>query len=565
MKFARRRVALYFSILASLACSSAGTLPEVGHDSVGGAGGSFGGAPGPVAGATAEDGGSGSGASGATAIRGGAPGAGVAGGLGDRGGAGGVAGVGSGSAGMPNGPGGAGGSMGGAPYTGPTASATISVARGTTVGRLAPNYAGFSFEKSHLTDNFFTGTNAPLIALFKLLGSGGSLRLGGHDVDSRHWRATATPAAAGQTSTYVGTADVDALAAFLDATGWKVIYGLNLQSETTADDDVAEATYVSQKTGANLHSFEIGNEWGSNLEPRWETFAAAIKSAVPSAREAGPGACCGTGFPLSFAKTEAGKVTLLTYHHYVGAAASANATAATLLGPDNGLISDTKALAAAAAVNNIPEGFRWGEINSFSGHGKAGVSNAYVSALWGIDDMLVSAQNGATGVNYHGGGQNMDGNNCPNGPSSCGLPFYYSPITESNSQVTGAAPLFYAMLFISRAGTGAMFKTSGSTGGLNVSSYAIGQADGSTNIVLLNKDTTVGLSARVDVGAAVVSATAIYLQGPSLSATTGVTLAGSGISSTGVWAPKPAYALTAEGNVVTVIVPPASAALIHSQ
>jgi hypothetical protein len=494
--------------------------------------------------------------------------------VGGRGGTVGPGGV-SGSGGASGG-GGASGSGGGAggpatggspppPFTGPTVAGTITIDRTTTKGRLTAAYAGFSFEKSHLTDGFFSGTNAPLIALFKLLGPG-FLRLGGHDVDSRHWQAGAPLVGAGMTSQYVGTAAVDDLAAFLKATGWKAIYGLNLQSETTSTNDVAEAKYVAAALGTSLHSFEIGNEWGSTLETRWRTFADDIKAAVPGALESGPAACCGTGFPVSFAASEASRLILLTYHHYVGAASSASATAAALLAPDNGLISDTTALVAAASSAKLSDGFRWAEINTFSGHGKAGVSNAYVSALWGIDDMLTGAQYGAVGVNYHGGGQNMDGNNCPNGPRSCSLPFWYSPITEVNSQVTAAAPLFYGMLFVSHAGSGPMFHVTLNIGGnLNATAYAIGQTDGSVYVAIVNKDSTSGLNASVDVGAAIASASVDFLQAPSLTATSGVTFAGNGISAAGIWSPAQSYVLTTAGNVLKVVVPPTTAVLVHAR
>jgi len=169
------------------------------------------------------------------------------------------------------------------------------------------------------------------------------------------------------------------------------------------------------------------------------------------------------------------------------------------------------------------------------------------------------------GVNYHGGGQNMDGNNCASGPASCTSPFYYSPIDEVNSQVTAAAPLFYAMLLVSRAGTGKTYATTVNVpNGLNVSAYSLVQADGSTSVILLNKDPTSGLSATVDVGAAVTKASADYMQGPALAATSGVTFAGAGVTATGSWQPNPPYNLSTSGTTITVLVPPISAVLIHA-
>src|SRR5450755_1096886 len=113
-------------------------------------------------------------------------------------------------------------------------------------------------------------------------------------------------------------------------------------------------------------------------------------------------------------------------------------------------------------------------MNSFSGHGQGGVSDAYGAALWSIDFMMSSAQiAGCAGVNFHGGGQNQDGNSCPNGPSSCSRPFRYSPIDEVNSRVTGAAPLFYGLLMVTRAGTGCMLETRTTGGASNFTAYTV--------------------------------------------------------------------------------------------
>jgi hypothetical protein len=84
---------------------------------------------------------------------------------------------------------------------------------------------------------------------------------------------------------------------------------------------------------------------------------------------------------------------------------------------------------------------------------------------------------------------------------------------------------------------------------------------------LNNKDVTSAVTATVDVGVPVATAAVIYLQGPtpvSLTATTGVTIAGAGILPTGVWTPNAPYALSPSGNTVKVVIPPASAALVHA-
>jgi len=180
--------------------------------------------------------------------------------------------------------------------------------------------------------------------------------------------------------------------------------------------------------------------------------------------------------------------------------------------------------------------------------------------------MLTLARYGNVGVNFHGGGQNMDGNNCPNGVSSCDRPFRYSPLLEVDSKVTAAAPLFYGMLLVSRIGAGDMLGTTVTNpSNAKLRAYTVTPADGSTQVVLVNFEATTGVNATVDVGAAVGSASAIYLRGASLTSTTGVTLGEAPVTAAGAWTPKPAFTLARSGTTLTVPVPAASAVLITAQ
>jgi hypothetical protein len=386
-------------------------------------------------------------------------------------------------------------------------------------------------------------------------------------VDNSTWVPTAPPVTGGNTSTNVGTADVDALAAFLTATGWRVIYGVSMKTATAPS--VAESVYAAGKLGASLHSIEIGNEinFFTGLPPTtWESFETAIRAAVPGVPLAGPASGGGseTSYTIPFVNDEKSNLVLVTDHYYKGASAS-NPTIASMLTLDPNVVTYSKELAAAAQTDNIADGFRWGEMNSYSGHGAAGVSDVFASALWAVDFMLTAAEYGAMGVNFHGGGQNMDGNSCPNGVSSCIKPFRYSPIDEVDAQVTAAAPLYYGMLLVAHCGTGTMFATTAKAGNLNFTAYAIGQSDGSTNVVLVNKDATNGIDAQVTLGGPVASGSALYLLAPSLTSTSGVTFADDGVTPTGLWTPKAPYALTTTADGVIVTVPPASAALVHVQ
>lgn len=446
-------------------------------------------------------------------------------------------------------------------WSGPTVTATVAVTQGTTVGHIGPGFVGLSYEKSHLTDQFFTGGNAPLIALCKLLGSS-VVRIGGNSVDKTSWQPTAPPAAVNSLSTSIGTADVDGLATFLNATDWRVIYGINLKT-STASAAAAEATYAADRMGGSLLAFEIGNEpdlyhqpyatWSANFE----AFGAAIRKAVPGAPLAGP-ATAGGGLyeAVELAHDDASQLTLLTQHYYRGSGKTTDPTSVTmadLLALDTGLISDLKQLSTAATSNHISGGYRLAETNSFFAHGAPGVSNAFGAALWAVDFLFENAQNGSSGVNFHGGGAGQDGSS----------PFIYTPINEVAGVVTGAQPIFYGMLLVTSAGAGPVLATTVHVTGVNLTGYAIGQADGSTNVVLVNKDDTRGTAVDLDTGKSAAAALAVFLAGPSVLATSGVTFAGASISSTGQWSPAPAWTLPVTGQAVSIVVPPASAVLIH--
>jgi len=448
---------------------------------------------------------------------------------------------------------------GGPAWTGPVVPGTVAVARGMTVGTIGPGFLGLSFEKSHMTDNFFRPDHAPLVALFKLLGPG-VLRLGANDADRTNWDPAALPVMGGTISRTVGTVAVDALAAFIQATGWRVIYAVNYKTGAP-ENAAAEAKYVAGKLGASLYGFELGNEinLGGLAYPearaKWETLAAAVRAQVPGAPLIGP-ATNPSGlqtYLVPFAKDEAAQVVLLTHHYYRGSGGDAASTIEKLLSPDARLLSVLGTLATAATSNKIRDGYRLGETASFSSHGAPGVSDAFASALWAIDFSFDNASKGSSGLNFHGGGIGMDGNR----------PFQYSPIGEVKSLVSEAKPLFYGMLSMALAGHGKSLATTAAAGSLSFTAHALEASDGSVNVFLVNKDPASGVKATVDTGGPITTGAVIYLEAPSLGATTGVKLAGAGISPTGAWKPGPPYLLAPAGTSVSVTVPPGSAALVH--
>jgi hypothetical protein len=458
--------------------------------------------------------------------------------------------------------------------TGSGTASTVTVNLNTAVGTIGPGFAGFSYEKTHITNDSLNSSNTNLIALYKLVGSP-VMRLGADDVDNCNWTGTGTPPGqpSGQPFTRsITTGMVDQLCSFLAATGTKIIYGVNFKADNVSAS-AAEAAYAMGKCGSSISGFEIGNEinrygtWAT-LKSEWESFATAVV-ATPDALLIGPAGGGGDALSLStpFATDESAKfgskLVQLTQHYYAGTANSTTATVARLQTPDpdpptsqDGLIGTDSTMNTAAVANKIPGGYRLGECNTFAGHGQMGVSDTLIAGLWGLDLMFVTAQQGGSGVNLHGGETGMDGSR----------PFYYEPIMESGGAVVQVQPMYYAMLLLNLVGTGSVVSTTVSSSNPNFTAYGL-KANGFVSVVLDNKNATTAVSATVNLGAAISSASAIYLQGTpagSLSAPAGsVTLAGATVSPAAVWNRIAPFIQTTSGTTVTVYVPPASAALVR--
>ena len=495
----------------------------------------------------------------------------------------GTGGAGTGSGGTTTATGGTGGSVsdggGGSPPTigwttpvpgGPTGVgtiATVTVDTGTTVGTIGPDFAGFSFEKTHLMNGSLTSNNKSLIALYKLLGSP-LTRIGANDVERCTWSG-AGPAPSQPNgkpfAVKLTTGGVDQFCGFLAATGSKAIYGVNFQlGNVTAS--AAEAAYVMSQCSSSIVGFEIGNEpdkfgtWAAQ-QGDWESFADAIL-ATPGAMLVGP-ACttkAATLFAVPFADDIAakypGKLAVLSQHTYVAAANSSDCSVPNLQITTTKLTDVFDTLQAAAVQNNLPD-WRMDENNTCSGHGQQGVSDTFISSQWAIDYMFEVAKRGGRGVNFHTSENGMDGT----------VPFYYEPLREDQGMIVQVQPEYYGLLLFAEAGAGAMLSTSVTTGAQSFSAWAIKANDGFVSVVLNNRNASNGVSAMLNLGAAVNVASAIYLQPtPPGSLTAGpgsVTLAGAQVSAAGEWPRNPPYIQTVSGSSVSVYVPPASTALVR--
>jgi hypothetical protein len=454
---------------------------------------------------------------------------------------------------------------GGPSGTGTTA--TVTVNPSTTLGTIGADFAGFSYEKTHIMNGSFTSNNANMIALYKLLGTP-MMRLGANDVEVCTWAGQGTAPAQpnGQPfNTKVTTGGVDQLCGFLAATGSKIIYGVNFRVSTAATS-AAEAAYVMGKCPSSIVGIEIGNEpdkfgsWSSE-QTQYESFATAIL-ATQGALLVGPGCTTGSAasYTAPFADSESAKwgskLVLLTQHSYVAGANTSGCSVPNLQITTSKLTDVFTTMQGAATKDKIPLGWRMGENNTCSGHGQQGLSDTLIAGLWAIDYMFEVAKRGGTGINFHNGEVGMDGS----------VPFYYEAIKEQNGVVVQVQPEYYGMLLFTQAGTGSMVSTTVTTSAQDFTAWAI-KANGFSSVVLNNRNASSGVNATVNLGAAVTSASAIYLQGTSSGGLTtaagSVTLAGAQVTAAGAWPRNPPYIQTVSGNNVSVYIPPASAALVR--
>jgi len=450
---------------------------------------------------------------------------------------------------------------------GPLTQASLIVTAVPT-GVIGPAFAGLSYEKSKLYTPIFSASNTDLIGMFDRLGPS-ILRIGGNSVDRNVW----TPNGPGQTEGQIAPSDVDSLAAFVKAAGWQCLYGINLggaaTGATTPALAAAEVAYAAQQFGSSLLGVEIGNEpdlygdagnyfagnWSlSQFLTLWGQFRAAILASTTSVAITGPAdASNESTWTVPFGETVTkSEITLLTQHYYRANGQLPTSTAAFLITPDPTLIANLAILEAGALSIGVP--YRMSECNSFYNGGSSGVSDSYASSLWVIDYLFNCAQGGASGVNFHGGGD---------GPG-------YTPIADNNGVVVEARPEFYGILLFTLAGQGTVYTTQISAGSLNVTAYAVKTSSGGLNLIVVNKDLTQNLELTTQLPQSSSSATLIAMTqltsgntGPDLSATSGVTIQDATLNPDGSFSPSAAYTLNPGSTQLTCYVPALSAVLIQ--
>ena len=424
-------------------------------------------------------------------------------------------------------------------------------------GAIPARFLGLSYEKTAMSYSYFHPSNRNLIALFRLLGKG-VLRIGGGSVDE-----VAFVTQGKGTHLQVTTADILALAGFLEQTGWLCLYGVNLATSTPALA-AAEAAYAVSALGPNLLGIEIGNEpdeysisghffvgnWNfADFIARWESFRAAIVAASPQVAITGPAAGGGNHiatWTLPFGQsTGPSQITLLTQHYYRASGGSPGSTAAFLISADTQLGNDLAMLNAGARQLDIA--YRLSECNSFYNGGAEGVSNSYASSLWVLDFLFMAAANNASGVNLHGGGEQPG----------------YTPIADDSGGVIEVRPEYYGLLLFSMAGSGDLLETRLLAGTVDATAYAVKAASGGLNLVIVNKDTAQSLYLKIEANQKIQTATMEIMTGTGLAATSGITIQNATVSKDGTFNPGAPIPLVPIADFTTCFIPPLTAALVR--
>ncbi|HZQ42995.1 MAG TPA: hypothetical protein VFA99_07065 [Acidobacteriaceae bacterium] len=396
---------------------------------------------------------------------------------------------------------------------------------------LPANYIGLSYEIEQLSDpSFFSPANTGLIEQFRALSRNGVLRLGGNTSDVGWWKpkpdskqpplpsnvVLQTPQ--GERSpmdlAYAVTPEaVRNLRAFLDATGWTCLYGINLGSSTPARA-ADEAEFVHKTLGPRLEYFQIGNEpdgfgrrfrdkntWDANAYFNdWLAAANAIRARVPSARFGMPDVASKVSwFPTIADRLSALKerpdVVALTHHYYfTGPPSNPKANINDLLHPDPRVTRD--AAIARAAAQKLGTQYRMTEGNSCYRGGKPGFSDVFAATLWSADYCLLLASLGYSGVNLHGGsarqvanslGGRLPGDALISNPNEVHPRPFYTPIADINGQYV-AEPTFYGLRFAGHLAGGIMLPLTFNPGAVNATAYAAKLPTGQTVVAIINKD-----------------------------------------------------------------------------
>jgi hypothetical protein len=435
-----------------------------------------------------------------------------------------------------------------------------------TLATIPPDFMGLGYEVSSVArPGLLSAQNAVYVQLVRTLGTQGVIRVGGNTSDYSSYAATGQPLSSpeGKAGSVVNDAVLHDLGTFLDATGWNLIWGLNL-GDGTQENAIQEAKAVTAATKGHLIGFEIGNEpdlfphRGGHRQPgygyddylrEYRMYRDALRNALPDIVFAGPDAAVATDWVAKFGRDESKDIKLLT-HHYYREGQNPTSSIDKLRHTDPKLAPALATLRAASESSGIP--YRICETNSFSGGGKPGVSDTLAAALWVLDFMFTLASAGCAGVNME------------TGVNQRGFISSYSPIGDDEQGHYGAAPEYYGMLAFAQSGAGRIIGSSLDAGDRNIKAYATQPNSERIVLTLINKEPSYDATIAIEAGASAFfqRGSLVRLSGPALESKSGVSLGGANVSPGGLWKPNQAEEVSRSQGKLQVRVPAGSAVLV---
>jgi hypothetical protein len=363
----------------------------------------------------------------------------------------------------------------------------------------------------------------------------GVLRLGGNSQDNTCW----DPQSAPHPDWCQGAITPGILRLYSTAaakSGWQIILGLNLKQNSPALA-LREATegVAKEIPASRILGFEIGNEPSlfvrTPARPKTYSPDDYVKEALgyiqafradPVARRysfVAPANCCQWNNPESLdtiVKGLASDLKLVSVHNYpTTTCGQRNVTAAELLSPErmerfNAL---SKKLVGVAHDHSLP--ISLAETNSASCGGMAGVSDAFASAVWGLDYMFNIARDGYVGIDFHFSYRT--------GGSA------YNPIQtfgwkngNRERYRNEAEPLYYAMYAFARHAAGEHFLNASIETKSNISAFAtVACPTCDVHVFVINKDESASGQVSVHLSGAKGQAMLELLQAPSLGSLAG--------------------------------------------
>jgi hypothetical protein len=443
------------------------------------------------------------------------------------------------------------------PFTSAVRAATsvaIRIDASRVLRTIPADFLGLGFESLSVA-GLLSAQNQAYVRLVRNLGPSGVIRIGGNVSDYTTYEPNGR-VATGPKATVLNDDSIRQFRGFLDATGWRVIWGVNLGTGSL-ENRVASARTVAKIMGDKLIALQVGNEpdlfvlAGHRKPPygyndwlaEYRRTKDAIRAVLPNVAFAGPDTSDGgRAWVDGFARDQGRDIAMLTAHHYIAGRDNPASTVELLLREETRFQAALAKFDAAAKAAGVP--YRLSETATLYGGGKPGVSDSFASALWALDYLFVLASHGAAGANFQTGVNHL------------GRVSYYSPITDDGAGHYTAAPEYYGLLAFAQIGAGEQLGVTVARGAVNLTAYAVRRGDGRVTLAVINKDLSRDATVTVT-GALRGRAEVMQLRAPSVSALKDVSLGGAAVDSEGHW-----NSARAEPVKGVLNVPAASAALV---